>query len=192
MGGMSARSTVAHATSLIDELTLLASRRGWREELAAATARLSDGGMPAAVVSIDVDEGIEGPDASATPAAVETVRLVARALAWVMGGDDFAARLEGGRFVVLVLGAAADDPRELRRRVQEALSSVGVTASIGISTARPGEDLTAVSDRAQEAAHGEPRRSAETVGPRSPLAEAAQELLLLVGAGSTILTPRRS
>jgi len=191
MGGMSARSTVAHATSLIDELTLLASRRGWQEELAAATVRLSDRGMPAAVVSIDVDE-IEGPDPSATPAAVETVRLVARALAWVMGGEDFAARLEGGRFVVLVLEAAADDPRELRRRVQEALSSVGVTASIGISTAGPGEDLTAVSDRAQEAAHGKPRPSAETVGPRSPLAEAAQELLLLVGAGSTILTPRRS
>ncbi|HLB63111.1 MAG TPA: hypothetical protein VJN50_10365 [Actinomycetota bacterium] len=156
-------ATMTGPGSLIDELTLLASFRGWEWALETVSGTAAE----AAVVAIHVEDG-----------ANDALRLVGDALDGITGRNDVAAHVGERDFAVLMVGASMDDPRELKIRAEQALASVGVQGAVAVEMRGSRDDLGPVW-RDAVAALGE-RGPAEPISVKLPDAEAAQELLDLL------------
>jgi diguanylate cyclase (GGDEF)-like protein len=133
-----------------DELTSLANRRGWDEEVAKALAiprRLC-------VAMIDVDHFKEFNDAHGHLAGDELLRACARAWGEQLRPGDLLARYGGEEFAVLLpdctLAAAQGALERLRQH-----TPAGITCSLGVSERDPGDlsdELVARADDALYAA----------------------------------------
>lgn len=171
---------------LPEELLGLPNRRLMQEAIDLAYEHLRAGGVPSAVVLIDLD-GLAQADEAARAGLV-------RRLATILRRDDLLARFAGDVFVVVAREVADDAAahglsarlkRELDKPLLEHGSESAVTASIGISIMRPHDascgEVVARADAAMYAAKNKANRDAHPVaaqpdaGSREALVEAAFE-----------------
>jgi diguanylate cyclase (GGDEF)-like protein len=140
-----------------DALTGLPNRRAFDEELARAVARAPRAGTPLAVVVLDVDrfKAVNDGHGHATGDAV--LREVAARAATAIRDGDFAARIGGEEFALVLHAADLAGALELAERVRAAVAAtpvlageapLAVTASLGCAVLAAGETAEALVARA--------------------------------------------
>lgn len=167
----------AEAQAVSDPLTALRNRRG----LDAALCMAIDGGLPFALLHMDLDHFKAVNDTHGHAAGDHVLRRVARILAEETRAADTVARTGGDEFVLLLAGltdvpALARIAGRLIRRVGEPVDYGGhalrVAASIGIALSLPRPDrdadrLLAEADRALYASKNAGRGCAHLLGPEA-------------------------
>lgn len=144
--------------AMTDELTALPNRR---HVLAQLEAQLRSGTATGALLIVDLDHFKRFNDLRGHLVGDEVLRAVAAVLRQSVRAMAAVGRLGGEEFVVLLPRAnivrAAEVAEDLRRRVQAidtapwGLEGSPVTVSIGLTLAEPGDDVSTVLRRADEA-----------------------------------------
>ena len=127
--------------ALRDDLTGLANRRRFNEELRAHLVRCARYGWRGALLSLDLDRLKTVNDAFGHAAGDELIRAAAEQLAGRLRASDFLARLGGDEFAILLpvadasaaLAVAADLVRSLDGIALTARGSRSGSASVGIA-----------------------------------------------------------
>ncbi len=137
------------AAAMTDPLTGLPNRRAWDAALAQRMATAADSAELLCLAVLDLDRFKRLNDTLGHPAGDEALRLTGRVIARSVRQSDFAARLGGEEFGLLLwvpdAAAAATVVRRVQARVSAALGSLPppkVTASAGyaIASAAAGTD----------------------------------------------------
>ena len=132
-----------------DPLTGCLNRRAFLDRLDRAAA---GGGWVVCLVDLDGFKAVN--DRSGHAAGDAVLRAVTAALGGVVRETDTVARLGGDEFAVLA-ETAPDDGEPLAARLRDAVARVGagsgVTASVGLTVVRPGDDGSEVLHRADQA-----------------------------------------
>lgn len=143
---------------LTDPLTGVANRRHLDDRLAMELARLVRYGQPLAVILTDIDWFKRVNDTYGHAAGDAVLEAFARTLEASIRSSDFLARYGGEEFVLLLPNTAAGEATAFAERMREAARSIripgtelGITASFGVTLARPGETMTEMLSRADEA-----------------------------------------
>jgi diguanylate cyclase (GGDEF)-like protein len=143
-----------------DELTEISNRRGFLAQAEVALLAAHDAGHPFGLVTFDLDHFKAINDCAGHAGGDTVLRLVARGCQPVLRKGDLLGRLGGEEFAIALDGldraatrAVAERLRQALRGVQPgfALPSGAVTASFGIAVSRPGETLSQLLSRADEA-----------------------------------------
>ena len=116
----------AHARALTDELTGLANRRGLfahGEPLLKSAARL---GTPLSVLYIDLNDFKTINDTLGHAAGDEALRTVARLLRETFRETDLLARVGGDEFVVVAVGASAEQSEHAVQRLIDGAAEFNV------------------------------------------------------------------
>lgn len=125
-----------------DSLTELANRRCFFERVADEIARANRYGHPLALQMLDIDRFKRINDRFGHSAGDAVLRAVAGTLRANLRQNDFAARIGGEEFVILLpvttIGDAVEHAERVRRAVEKSTVAVGderlsVTVSIGVS-----------------------------------------------------------
>jgi diguanylate cyclase (GGDEF)-like protein len=154
-----------------DRLTGLANRHAFEERFEEAIARSERDGRPLSLLLGDVDRLKEINDRWGHPAGDMALAQVGQALRDELRPGDFAARIGGDEFAVLLPGLDASAAQMVARRLgravressREPTCTVGITFGLGTLPvqARGQEDLLRVADVALYAA--KPRREPAAV-----------------------------
>ena len=120
------------AMARTDELTGLANRRAWDEELRRELARATRRSYAMHVVMLDLDRFKDYNDAHGHPAGDALLREVGAVWRLVARVTDFVARYGGDEFAVLLPDCTDDDVRLVVRRLREALPD-GLGCSAGVA-----------------------------------------------------------
>lgn len=139
-----------------DELTGLPNRSLLESRLAEACARRHRGLGDVSVLFLDLDGFKEVNDILGHPAGDEVLRTVGRRVREAVRPGDTVARLGGDEFVVLLDGLDAAGAEAVARGVEGVVDEpmvvsgrpVSVVASIGVATARDGDQAADVLGRA--------------------------------------------
>ncbi|WP_065242504.1 GGDEF domain-containing protein [Pseudomonas sp. EpS/L25] len=138
-----------HATH--DDLTGLYNRAGILALLEGALRRPRSWSASVAVFYLDLD-GFKGVNDSQGHAAGDRLlRACGALLAGSVRQSDFAGRLGGDEFLLVMQDATEEGARELAQRILERLSAQGMNASIGIALQQPLEDGPSLLARADQA-----------------------------------------
>ena len=144
-----------------DPLTGIANMRSLRERIAAELGRPSGDGRPFALFAMDLDNFKQVNDRFDHSTGDIVLRAVAAALCDELAPGDLAVRRGGDEFAVLVPNPATRDLDALRRRLEGAIvrartaNCPGITPSgtVAYIRTRPGEELGAMMERADQALH---------------------------------------
>ena len=120
------------AMARTDELTGLANRRAWDEELRRELARAGRGDYPVCVVMLDLDNFKELNDAHGHQAGDALLREVGTAWRMVVRVTDFIARYGGDEFALLLANCPRHAADRLVDRLQAALPE-GHACSAGLA-----------------------------------------------------------
>jgi diguanylate cyclase (GGDEF)-like protein len=135
-----------------DPLTGCLNRRAFLDRLHAAIRGTADRTV-VCLIDLDGFKAVNDRDGHAAGDAV--LRSVTTALAAAVRETDTVARLGGDEFAVLSAVPDADDARALAERIREGVArvgqGVGVTASVGLTVVRAGDDDHEVLLRADQA-----------------------------------------
>ena len=124
-----------------DDLTGLSNRRGFDIELDRAIAAVDAGGMPRALLYVDLDQFKVVNDSSGHTAGDELLVRIAECLRDQLGANDRLARLGGDEFGILLADGREANARDVAQRLCDAVAgavhrldqrSLAVTASIGL------------------------------------------------------------
>lgn len=127
---------------VLDPLTEVANRRGLDARLEEELARAERDGVPLVALLVDLDEFKEINDGHGHSVGDVVLREVAMAITTCVRPTDFAARVGGDEFVVLLGSARRAEAERVAERVRAAIASAGmvvdgerlsVTASIGLA-----------------------------------------------------------
>ena len=141
-----------------DALTGLANRRALNEFLTNSIAAAGDG-TPTGLLLMDIDHFKSFNDNFGHATGDAVLASFARAIATCCGESSYAARYGGEEFAVVLSGASVEDvvrqAAEVRYFVSEQVISyedlqLQVTASGGFSLLVPGDNISAVYERADE------------------------------------------
>lgn len=155
-----------------DDLTGLGNRRSFQERLDAELARGALDGTTVALVLLDVDFFKRYNDSFGHPAGDEVLRMLASLMREACRLHDFAARVGGEEFALVLPGTTRESAlviaERLRRGVQRAAwPNRPVTISIGVALAQPqGETSGSIAERADIALYQSKRdgRNRVTMG----------------------------
>ncbi len=174
-----------------DALTSLANRRAFDDRLRNMAAEATTSGQPMALVMLDIDHFKKVNDSFGHPVGDAVLRRTAGTVAGALKAPAMAARFGGEEFAVLLpataFAEALDMAESLRRAVSAqtfALRSTGtklgeITVSLGLAMHRPGEELSALLERADAAlyrAKQEGRNRTITDQPAAAPARAAAKV----------------
>ena len=140
--------------ALIDDLTGLLNRRGWRYIASPEFERAARTGKPVALASIDLDHFKELNDRFGHEHGDRVLRSTAERMQATFRAGDIIARLGGDEFVVLLSNSTLEGALAAARRLRE-ITPVQAELSAGIAMWDGSEDLAALmyrSDRALYAA----------------------------------------
>jgi diguanylate cyclase (GGDEF)-like protein len=140
--------------ALIDDLTGLLNRRGWRYIATPEFERAARTGKPVALVTIDLDSFKEVNDHHGHDHGDRVLRATAERMQATFRAGDILARLGGDEFVVLLSNSTLDGALAAARRLRE-ITPVREELSAGIAMGEGSEDLATLmyrSDRALYAA----------------------------------------
>jgi diguanylate cyclase (GGDEF)-like protein len=150
-----------------DPLTSLANRSAWEELSALHAAQLARYQRPVSIVSADLDRLKATNDREGHAAGDELIRAAAEVLRSNTRAGDLVARTGGDEFMVLLTEADEDAARRFLRRARAAVtrarrsaSGAALSISMGAATARQGETLADVIERADRAMYASKRRLA--------------------------------
>jgi diguanylate cyclase (GGDEF)-like protein/PAS domain S-box-containing protein len=134
-----------------DRLTELANRALFRDRVEHALERQTRDGRPVSVLFLDLDDFNTINDTLGHALGDEVLKEVAKRLTGCLRAADTAARLGGDEFGILLEdGGVGFEAVEVASRIMAALEApmrlggktVSVRASLGIASARPGEEGT--------------------------------------------------
>lgn len=143
----------------IDALTGLPNRRYFDELLAIMRPRRRTTDS-LGVMMVDIDLFKKVNDRYGHAVGDEVLRAVAGAVEATVRAEDTPARYGGEEFVVILRRASAAQATEVAERVRQAVAALpperlgtesGVTVSVGVAVAAPGEDIAVVIERADRA-----------------------------------------
>jgi diguanylate cyclase (GGDEF)-like protein len=153
------------ALSLHDTLTGLKNRRFLNDFL----RRELQSGVDMTVALVDVDRFKAINDNFSHRVGDEVLVGIAGAMTACLRGTDFAVRLAGDEFVIVMPGANARSAESLRQRLKEAVRNrdwanvapglASVSISIGLAHARPGDSLESLVEAADREMYADKRRS---------------------------------
>ncbi len=118
-----------------DPVTNLGNRRAFDDRLF-EQSRASTQGDAGCLLMIDVDEFKQVNDAHGHAEGDRLLRMIGSAIIETLRGHDFAARVGGDEFAVLLPRAGADDARAIGERIRDAVSAstdLAVTVSVGVA-----------------------------------------------------------
>ncbi|MFN6998166.1 MAG: diguanylate cyclase domain-containing protein, partial [Aquincola tertiaricarbonis] len=183
--------------AMTDELTALPNRR---HVLARLEALLAPGAGGGALLIVDLDHFKRFNDERGHLIGDEVLRAVADVLRQAVRPPAAVGRLGGEEFVVVLPRAdvmrAAEVAEDLRRRVQAidaAPWSLGsgteITTSVGLTLAEPGDDLSTMLRRADEALYAAKAAGRNRVVVRTKVTEAqdGQQADAVIGAARQAL-----
>jgi diguanylate cyclase (GGDEF)-like protein len=144
-----------------DALTGIANVRSLRERISAELGRPGGDGQPWALFAIDLDNFKQVNDRFDHSLGDRVLCAVAVALGEELGARDLLVRRGGDEFAVLAASLGERDLDELRERLEGAIvrarsatcPQVTPSASVGYIRTRPGEELGAMMERADQALH---------------------------------------
>jgi diguanylate cyclase (GGDEF)-like protein len=144
-----------------DALTGIANVRSLRERISAELNRPGGDGQPWALFAIDMDNFKQVNDRFDHSLGDRVLCAVAVALSEELGARDLVVRRGGDEFAVLAASLGERDLDELRERLEGAIvrartatcPQITPSASVGYIRTRPGEELGAMMERADQALH---------------------------------------
>jgi two-component system cell cycle response regulator len=170
--------------AVTDQLTGLFNRRFLFSQLTALMRRAAHGGAPVSVLMLDIDHFKKINDAYGHDAGDDVLREFAARMASNVRPVDFACRMGGEEFAIVMPGASGDAAclagERIRRQVAAApfilsrqREGLDVTVSIGVAALDPrDEDAEALIKRADEALYEAKRSGRNRVVGRSLAARA--------------------
>lgn len=156
-GLLKERSKTFEAAALTDPLTGTHNRRFFDEALRQYVQEFERIKRPLGLILIDLDHFKAINDTYGHDTGDEVLRAVAVCLFEVTRFHDVVARIGGEEFAVIVPNAGHDELRRFAEKLRHEISRVslpvgdvrlGVTASIGIAVANPGDGPGSLSKRA--------------------------------------------
>ncbi len=146
-----------------DALTGLANRKALDSVLHEATLEATVEDRPLSFMLADIDHFKRFNDLNGHAVGDQVIKLVAKSLRENLKGQDLPARYGGEEFAVVLPNTGLADAATLANHLREAIAgrtlrnrktgkSFGhVTISIGVASYRPGEDISALFERADAA-----------------------------------------
>ncbi len=140
-----------------DELTGLANRRSFNQQIRKSLAFSSRYGGPVSLVALDLDQFKRLNDECGHPIGDKVLRRVAAALQSAIRAADHAVRLGGDEFAVILPNTSLEDAIDVAERVRVQVESLlvpgghRVTTSVGVATAVGAEDPQGLYIRADQA-----------------------------------------
>jgi diguanylate cyclase (GGDEF)-like protein len=168
-----------------DPLTGLANVRSLRERISAELGRTSGGGRPFALLAMDLDDFKQVNDRFDHSLGDRVLYAVSAALNEELEPGDLAVRRGGDEFAVLVARPGERDLEELRKRLKRAIARARVatcpqvtpSGTVAYICTRPGEEIGAMMERADQALHDAKVISRERRGGEAPqLAEPVESV----------------
>jgi diguanylate cyclase (GGDEF)-like protein len=153
--------------SKTDALTGLPNRRAFNVALGAAIGVAFTQNKALCVALLDVDHFKLVNDVHGHPAGDTVLAAIARALQAQAGGRGFVARAGGEEFVVILHDANLRDAEVqcefMRQAVADMPQGLPVTISIGVTQYRPGDNVSTMYGRADEALYAAKRNGRNRV-----------------------------
>ncbi len=158
---LAARERIKHLEdlALLDELTRLPNRRFVVRELTSRISEMSRVGEPFGVLFADIDDFKSVNDSHGHETGDEVLRVVARTLLHNCRPLDAIGRWGGEEFVAVVREVDRGQLRIIGERLRALVASskvrrngtqIGVTISVGGTTARPGDSPESLLERADQ------------------------------------------
>jgi len=152
------RAELRHKTAATkDPLTGLANRRSFFQE---ASRLMQTSDRPVALLMVDLDHFKSINDQFGHAAGDEILRIFAKTASANLRPSDLVGRLGGEEFAVLLPAASQEGAWFVAERLRSAFAtaagtvnglSIEATASVGMSILDPGQDMSALLDRADQA-----------------------------------------
>lgn len=147
----------ACAQAMTDELTGLYNRRGWNALMQAEENRCAVYGHGAVTFAIDLDNLKQVNDRGGHPAGDELLERTAQVLRDTIRQQDFAARISGDEFALLITDCDRRGAADMKRRIAAALAVAEVDASVGFGMRDPRHGLGQAWRSADEAMYSDKR-----------------------------------
>jgi diguanylate cyclase (GGDEF)-like protein len=163
--------------ALTDALTGLLNRHGWEKTIAAEEARARRYGSPASVLIVDLDDLKQVNDAGGHAQGDALICRAADCIRTAVRRSDTVARIGGDEFAVLGVECDTSGSEATFNNVVLALSSRGISASVGKAIRDPRLGLVeaiAEADRAMYAAKAQRRALQRALSTSRPLALSAR------------------
>lgn len=171
--------------AVIDDLTGLLNRRGWRRECARELTRAARSGDPVGLVAIDLDHFKALNDSWGHQEGDRVLRQTASRMRAAFRAGDVIARLGGDEFVALLTDSGVDGARRAISRLRRVTPPDGAF-SVGVAIWDREEDLLELMKRADGALYA----AKASGGNVTELAVAAgaqtRERWLLVSGGADV------
>jgi diguanylate cyclase (GGDEF)-like protein len=145
-----------------DPLTGLGNRRLWDEALTRELERAKREGVTTSVALLDLDHFKALNDERGHQAGDRFLRAAAAAWRAQIRGEDLLVRHGGEEFAVLLHDCDPEEAAMIAERVRQATPE-GLTCSAGVATHEPGEDASALVERADAALYLAKRRGRDRV-----------------------------
>lgn len=162
-----AREIESHLnSSLTDPLTKLPNRRALDEQLAARLSDYRKHGTPFSLVMLDVDHFKHINDNFGHQTGDDVLVSLAGALRTSLRRNDFVGRYGGEEFAIILPHTTLDEGHHALDKAHEALSLLSerfehlerpLTASAGLASIEPGEEVPTLVERADQALYAAKR-----------------------------------
>lgn len=133
--------------AVIDDLTGLLNRRGWRQAAPHELARSARSGLPLALLMLDLDDFKHLNDQQGHDRGDRALREMAEALRATLRAGDVLARLGGDEFVALLSNSTLEGAHAAVKRLRETLPS-RIAFSSGVAAWDSRENLEELLRRA--------------------------------------------
>ena len=153
------RAERAEQQAEIDSLTGLLNRRGWDRIVEAEDYRCRRYGHPASVIIVDLDGFKKVNDMFGHSHGDDMLVKASNSLLSVLREGDVLARLGGDEFAILAIDCNQSKADEIATRLEEALLSVELKASLGSAKRDPSKSLKDACLRADEKMYQNKRRN---------------------------------
>lgn len=147
-------------TSLTDPLTQLPNRRAFDDQLAGRLQDYRKHSTPFSLLMVDVDHFKQINDTFGHPVGDEVLVSMGKALRAALRKHDFVARIGGEEFAIIFPYTTLEEAQRAATKACEGVAALAceyeflsqpVTASGGLASIHPGEDLDSLVRRADDA-----------------------------------------
>lgn len=149
--------------ALTDSLTGVANRKCFDQELFAAVQECEESGQPLSLILADLDHFKSFNDTHGHQLGDQVLRLVGKALYDSVKGKDTAARYGGEEFAIILPDTTSGGATAVAENIRKTVASKrlkkkgsddamgAVTMSLGVTSFHPGDDISDVIERADQA-----------------------------------------